>query len=381
MTKSSDAHQNLIGGFHPHEGLEMLIGVGNVSPDGRLERLCAAMHPAPPLFLRQQGEPTFHQIEPGSAGWREVQMEARSLEQPPSNPGGLMRAGVVEDEMHVQLCRDCRLNHVEELPKFSGSLPLVQLPNHLARLHVQRRKQRGGAVTPIVMGAPLDLSGTHRQQRPRPIQRLNLRVLVHAQHQGFVRRIQVQPDDIPDLLDEERILGEVEGLGPMRLESEGAPDAADRALTEAVRCSHVSAAPVGRCRGGRLQRQRQKPLHLRIAGASRGAGARLIQQPVQPSPHKGSPPTPDVCPVVLSSVATVRLVLPVAQASTSRAQRARACAVLGRRAHCSRVCRSSAVTRSSVFGRPVCIGVLLCEVNLEDTMDAQLMLMTSDSGH
>ncbi len=301
MTKSSDARQNLISGFRPHERLGMLIGVGNVSPDGRLERLCAAMHPAPQLFLRQQGEPTLHQIEPGSAGWREVHVEARSLEQPPSNHGGLMRAVVVEDEMHVQLCRDCRLNHVEELPKFSGSLPLVQLPNHLARLHVQRRKQRGGAVTPIVMGAPLDLSGTHRQQRPRPIQRLNLRFLVHAQHQGFVRRIQVQPDDIPDLLDEERILGEFEGLGPMRLESEGAPAAADRALTETARCSHVSAAPVGRCRGGRLQRQRQKPRHLRIAGASRGAGARLIHQPVQPSTDKAStdkasPPTPDRLP-------------------------------------------------------------------------------------
>ena len=35
MTKSSDARQNLIGGFRPHEGLGMLIGMGNVSPDGR----------------------------------------------------------------------------------------------------------------------------------------------------------------------------------------------------------------------------------------------------------------------------------------------------------------------------------------------------------
>ena len=39
-----------------------------------------------------------------------------------------MRAIVVEDEMHVQLSRDIRLNRVEELPKFPSALPLVELP-------------------------------------------------------------------------------------------------------------------------------------------------------------------------------------------------------------------------------------------------------------
>lgn len=52
-------------------------------------------------------------------------------------------------------------------------------------------------MAPIVVCAPLNLAGTHRQQRPRPVQRLNLRLLIHAQHQRFVRRIQVQADDIP----------------------------------------------------------------------------------------------------------------------------------------------------------------------------------------
>lgn len=155
MTKSSYARQNLIGGFRPHEGLGMLVGVGNVRQDGRWERLRAAMHPAPQLFLRQQGEPPLHQIEPGGAGRREVHMEARSLEQPPLDHGGLMRGIVVEDEMHVQLSRNIRLNRVEELAKFPSAL--VQLPDHLPRLHIQSRKQRGGAVAPIVMGAPLNL--------------------------------------------------------------------------------------------------------------------------------------------------------------------------------------------------------------------------------
>lgn len=72
--------------------------------------------------------------------------------------------------MHVQLSWNIRLNHVEELPKLPTALPLVELADHLARLHVQGRTQRGGAVTPIVVGAPFDLPGAHGQQRTRPVQ-------------------------------------------------------------------------------------------------------------------------------------------------------------------------------------------------------------------
>lgn len=58
--------------------------------------------------------------------------------------------------MHVQLRRDRRLNHVEKLAKFPRALPLVELAEHLARLHVQSRKQRGGADS---RACALDLPG------------------------------------------------------------------------------------------------------------------------------------------------------------------------------------------------------------------------------
>lgn len=143
MTKSSHACQNLIGGFRPHEGRRLFVRMGDVGPAGVPECRRAAMYPAPQLFLGEQSKPALHQIQPGGAGRREVDMEARALEQPPSDAGRLMRPIVVEDEMHVQLRRDCRLNRVEERAEFTAALPLVQLPDHLARLHVQRCKQRG----------------------------------------------------------------------------------------------------------------------------------------------------------------------------------------------------------------------------------------------
>ena len=51
----------------------------------------------------------------------------------------------------------------------------------------------------IVVGAPFDLAELHRQQRCGAVDGLNLRFLIDAQHYGMVRRINKQPDDVPDV--------------------------------------------------------------------------------------------------------------------------------------------------------------------------------------
>ena len=53
------------------------------------------------------------------------------------------------------------------------------------------------------MAAPLDLTGTHRQQRLGAVECLNLRFLVDAQHQGAVGWVEVEPDDVAHLVDEQ----------------------------------------------------------------------------------------------------------------------------------------------------------------------------------
>src|SRR5215831_21214345 len=80
------------------------------------------------------------------------------------------------------------------------------------------------------MRVPFHLARPHWQQRLGAIQGLNLRLLIGAEHECALRRIQIQAHDVPHLFHEERVLRELEGLGPMRLQAEGAPDAADRAL-------------------------------------------------------------------------------------------------------------------------------------------------------
>jgi hypothetical protein len=109
----------------------------------------------------------------------------------------------------------------------------VTLSDDCSGFYIERRKQGPGPVAPIVMAAALRLAGSHRQQRLRAVQGLNLGLLVDAQHHGPIRRIEVETYDIAHLIDKQRILGQLEGFRSMRLQAEGTPDPADRAAAEA----------------------------------------------------------------------------------------------------------------------------------------------------
>jgi hypothetical protein len=78
----------------------------------------------------------------------------------------------------------------------------VQRADHLASSHVQGGEEAGGPVAHVVMAATLRGAGHHVQDRPEPVQRLDLRFLVDAQDCGPLRRVQIQTDDVSDLLDE-----------------------------------------------------------------------------------------------------------------------------------------------------------------------------------
>ena len=92
----------------------------------------------------------------------------------------------------------------------------MTVPHHRARRGIERREQRGGAVPHVIMGATLGLPRTHRQQWLRAIQGLHLRLLVHAQDDCPLRRVEIQPNDVTHLVDELRIggLGFLDALFP-----------------------------------------------------------------------------------------------------------------------------------------------------------------------
>jgi hypothetical protein len=74
---------------------------GDELPNRRLQLRDAAMDAAPQLFVRERGEPAFHEVQPGSIGGCEVDVKARALREPVPDQRGLVGAVVVHDQVHV----------------------------------------------------------------------------------------------------------------------------------------------------------------------------------------------------------------------------------------------------------------------------------------
>lgn len=102
------------------------------------------------------------------------------------------------------------MNDVEEVPELDGSMSRVTPANDVTHFGIKSGNQRRGAMTNVLVPGSFFLSGEHREGRTAAIQRLNLGLLVHAQHQRAVWWHQVQPHHVADLLNQQRVGGELE---------------------------------------------------------------------------------------------------------------------------------------------------------------------------
>src|SRR5439155_27348697 len=165
LTKSRHAGEDLVCGFVPHKRSGGLVADRQVLPNRGLEGAGAAMRTALDLLLGQRGEPAFHQVEPRRTGGREVHMKSGMPSEPPPNLRGFMRAVVVQNQMDVEVGRHRVVNRVEKAQELSTAMSAMTFPNDAPGRNVQRGKQRRGAVPDVIMGPPLRLPRTHRQQR------------------------------------------------------------------------------------------------------------------------------------------------------------------------------------------------------------------------
>ena len=121
-------------------------------------------------------------------------------------------------------------------------MPGVAAADHRARGDVERREQRGGAVAGVVVRMALRLPWSHGQQRLGAVQRLDLASFVDvrrtswfdAQHERPFRQGQGEPDDVANLLHEQRIGRGLERLAAMWLQPEGTPETVDGAWPTAL---------------------------------------------------------------------------------------------------------------------------------------------------
>src|SRR5882672_2917929 len=132
------------------------------------------------------------------------------------------------------------------------AVPRLTFPDHGSFQHIERREQRRRPVAFVVVRLLLGQAGTQGKDRLRPVQRLNLTLLIHAQNDGFFWRIQIQPHNVTNLPRKLRITTELERLDTMRLQFVFLPDSLHRRGTDSLHCRHRAHAPLRRVLRSRL---------------------------------------------------------------------------------------------------------------------------------
>ena len=142
--------------------------------------------------------------------------------------GVLVRGVVVEDDMDGEVFRHAAHHLLEKDEELLMAMLREALLLDGPRGDIQRGKQRRRAMALVVMRHRAGASFLHRQAGLGAIKRLKLAFLIERKDDGPLRRMQIQPHDIPQLRDELGIGRQLELLHAMRLEAVRAPDSADR---------------------------------------------------------------------------------------------------------------------------------------------------------
>ena len=153
------------------------------------------------------------------------------------------------------------------------------LADHFAIEHAEGRKQRGRASTLVVVRHRSAAALLHGKTGLRAIERLDLAFLVDAQDKGFVRRIEIQADDIVELVDKVLVSADLAGLDEMGLEVMLRPNALNAGRTDALRVGHRAHAPMRPSRRLGVQRRVDDGTHFpfRDAGQTTGTWGVLFQ--------------------------------------------------------------------------------------------------------
>jgi hypothetical protein len=135
------------------------------------------------------------------------------------------------------------------------------------------------------VGLGANVADAKRQAGLGPLQRLALALLIAAEHQRPIRRVQVQADDIPKLDLEVLVARQLEGSRHVRLDFIGRPYPSHGLWRDPELPCHAPSAPPGLIRW-RLHRQRDQLLPLGFRYPRLAAPPRRIFQPRQPETGK-----------------------------------------------------------------------------------------------
>ena len=142
----------------------------------------------------------------------------------PSPNIGMLVGGVVVDDGVDRLARgNLLLDDIEEANKLLMAMALHVAADHRAVEDVHRGEQRRRAVALIVVRHGSGAALLQRQSGLRSIKRLNLALFIDRQDDGVCGRIDIEPHDVAQFIDEARVVGQLELAHPVRLQTMGAP--------------------------------------------------------------------------------------------------------------------------------------------------------------
>ncbi len=159
-------------------------------------------------------------------------------------------------------------------------MSLGALADDFARRDLKGGKQAGQTVPPVVVSVASRSVRSERQHRLRAFQRLDLRLLVHAQNHCVCRGIQVQTHNVANLLFGFGVRRELEGLDAMGLQCMRSPNAANRARRDTNSISHFARAPLAQAARRSFQGQGHDTSALGLRDRRRATRTRLVQQPL-----------------------------------------------------------------------------------------------------
>jgi hypothetical protein len=299
-------------------------------------------------FGGKNGKPDFDPVQPG--GMRRGEMKPDVLvAAEPAIVFGFVGVEVVQDDVNfpVRMLGDDAVHKVRELDAPAAA---VVAGFDQAGGHLERGEQGCGAVALVFMVEPRHrLAIGQLQPTLSPLQGPDVRFLVDRKHQGVLRRLQVQRDNVGGLLREGRIGADASTAPPRQRDLVPAQNPPDLVFGNVAQMfGQEAAVPASVTQRRRPIQRRQDPSLMGALVMPWLAAARRARETRQTGLRKAPRHLLTVAGRVRSRSATAALLRPSPSARTTCARNARRRSVLPAASQAAKVARSSSVNATSV---------------------------------